>query len=315
MEAAAYQLLILCAIRVDGKSPDWSTLARVARSGNLSALLAGDVPEAGAAAARTRAILRKGLRDLADARARVDSELAAAAPLGARLVTVMDDEYPANLRLVDDLPPFVFVRGTIEHADLQAVAVVGTRRVTEVGRGRAARMARELAHAGVTVTSGLAKGVDTAAHLGALDAGGRTIAVLGTGITQCYPAENKSLAEAIVSRGALVSQFWPTRSPGRDTFPRRNRVTSGISQGTVVIEASNTSGAKMQARLAAEHGKRVWLIQSLVDTQEWAQQMVADGRARAIRTTPELLADLARPDAIEAAAKKAPKDAQLSLDI
>lgn len=312
----ARQLLALCAIRVGGKSPDWSLIARVARDGGMGQLLAGIIPEPGAAATRSLPLLRAGLADLEEANARVDVELEHGHAAGARLITVLDDDYPANLRLVSDLPPFLFVRGTLTREDLRAVAVVGTRNVTDSGRARAARMARELVDHGVAVTSGLAKGVDTAAHTAALEAGGRTIAVIGTGITRCYPAENKHLVERIVEHGAVVSQFWPTRAPGRDTFPRRNRVTSGISQGTVVIEASSTSGAKMQARLAAEHGKRVWLISSLVAEQPWAQTMVADGRAKAVATTGQVIEDLAAPEAVAlAASRPAMADEQLALDL
>jgi DNA processing protein len=294
----ARRLLVLCAIRIDGKSLDWSLLARVAQAGGLEQLYAGIVPEHGAAAARSLPLLRAGLADLHDAETRVAHELEAAAPHGANLVTVLDEAYPASLRLVPDLPPFLFIRGQLQPADLRSVAVVGTRKVTEDGLRRASRMARELVEHGVTVTSGLARGVDTAAHTAALDAGGRTIAVMGTGITRCYPAENRELAERITGNGALISQFWPTRAPGRDTFPRRNRVTSGISQGTVVIEASSTSGAKMQARLASEHGKHVWLITSLVQSQDWARRMVTDDRAREVSSTAAVLEDLVEPSAV-----------------
>ncbi|MEJ7831732.1 MAG: DNA-processing protein DprA [Nocardioides sp.] len=313
----ARRLLTLCAARVDGKSPDWSLLARRAGAGELEELAAGIVSEPGPAAGRTRKLLREALIDQRDAIARVDAELEAADQVDARLVTVLDDDYPANLRLVHDLPPFLFIRGTLRREDLKAVAVVGTRSVSDTGLSRARRMASELVGHGVTVTSGLAKGVDTAAHTAALDAGGRTIAVMGTGITRCYPAENRELAERIVKSGALVSQFWPTRAPGRDTFPRRNRVTSGISQGTVVIEASSTSGAKMQARLASEHGKQVWLIQSLVTSQPWAQAMVADGRAREVSSTSEVLEQLQDPDTVTASAQPALQaaDTQLALDL
>lgn len=318
---AARSLLTLCAIRVEGKSPDWSLLARSALAGRLDALLDGAIE--GAASAKERKsqdLLRAGLTDLRDPRARVDQELEAAAAVGAHLVTVLDDDYPANLRLVHDLPPFLFIRGTLRLEDLRAVAVVGTRQVSDLGVARAARMSRELVAAGVTVTSGLARGVDTAAHTAALDAGGRTVAVMGTGITRCYPAENKALAERITTAGALVSQFWPTRPPGRDTFPRRNRVTSGISQGTVVIEASSTSGAKMQARLAAEHGKRVWLIKSLVQEQDWAATMVADGRAREVASTQDVIVDLRaageiqQDQALRAAVPRDAEPPQLALD-
>jgi DNA processing protein len=138
-------------------------------------------------------------------------------------------------------------------------------------------MARLLAEAGVTVISGLAAGIDTAAHEQMLVQGGRTIAVLGTGILRTYPKENLELAVRIAQSGSLVSQFWPSQPPTRYTFPRRNVVTSGMGQGTVVIEATRTSGAKMQARLALEHGKQVFLVSRLVMNQSWARKYVERG--------------------------------------
>lgn len=317
VHADSRRLLELCAIRVDGRSLDWSLLARAARAGGLDSLYAGKIPEVSSAATRSVPLLRHGLADLAQAAARVDEELAAAETVGARLITVLDEEYPPNLRLVPDLPPFLFVRGTFVEADVRAVAVVGTRQVSQEGLSRARRMSHALASHGVTIASGLAKGVDTAAHTAALDAGARTIAVIGTGITRCYPAENRYLAERIAECGTLVSQFWPTRAPGRDTFPRRNRVTSGISQGTVVIEASSTSGAKMQARLAHEHGKQVWLIRSLVIEQEWARKMVAEGRAKGVSGPEDVLHDLVDPRAVAtaAAAQESTAEQQLMLDL
>lgn len=290
-------LLRLCAIRVENKSLDWSMVARAARTGALEMLLAGDVPHAESVGTRTSAtpILRYGLAHADAAEERVTAELDAADAAGARLITVLDEDYPANLTDVPDLPPFLFVRGSLAAEDACSAAVVGTRQASAVGLDRAARMSRELVQAGVTVVSGLARGVDTAGHSAALEAGGRTIAVMGTGITKCYPAENRELAERITTRGALVSQFWPTRTPGRDTFPRRNRVTSGISRGSVVIEASRTSGAKMQARLAAEHRKHVWLIASLVDTQDWARKMISEGRATVVRSSEEVISSVLTP--------------------
>jgi DNA processing protein len=174
-----------------------------------------------------------------------------------RLVTVLDDSYPPTLRLIYNLPPFLFIRGAITDADLRSVAVVGTRKASVDGINRAGRMARLLVGEDVTVVSGLACGIDTAAHTAALEARGRIIAVIGTGINCYYPAENRALADQITKRGAVVSQFWPDSPPTAYTFPRRNVTMSGIAQGTVVIEASNTSGAKMQARIALEHDKKV----------------------------------------------------------
>jgi DNA processing protein len=246
-------------------------------------------------------ILRRALRDPAPLAQRVDAELDAAAAAGARLVTVLDDSYPANLRLIPNLPPFLFYIGELREEDARSVAVVGTRKATELGIDRASLMSRLLAERAVTVISGLARGIDTAAHRAALAAGGRTIAVFGTGITHRYPAENRELAEELSASGALVSQFWPTRPPGKDTFPRRNIVTSGLSQGTVVIEASSTSGAKMQARLAIEHGKKVFLLRSLVTSQPWASDYVERRGAIEVGDVDEVIARLAAPDRVRQA--------------
>jgi DNA processing protein len=297
-----HRLLELCAIRVDQQSVDWSLIARQAQDpAGLDQLCRGIIIEKSAAAAKSRPILRKGLRDLRALAERVDAELDAAAGAGAHLATVLDRDYPANLRLVPNLPPFLFIRGQVTEDDTRSVAVVGTRKPTDAGIRRAANMSRLLAGESVTVVSGLARGIDAAAHRAALDSGGRTIAVLGTGITRCYPSENTDLAEAITASGALVSQFWPTRSAGKDTFPRRNVVTSGISQGTVVIEASSTSGAKMQARIALDHGKKVFLIRSLVTSQTWAQTYVETRGAIEVADVDEVIARLAAPERVRQA--------------
>ena len=297
-----YRILQLCAIRIDRESVDWSLIARQAQDpGGLNELWHGIVREKSAAARRSVPILRRGLRDAAPLAQRVDAELKAAAAADARLVTVADDAYPANLRLIPNLPPFLFYRGDLREEDARSVAVVGTREATDKGLERAGKMARLLAERAVTVISGLARGIDTAAHRAALAAGSRTIAVFGTGITRCYPAENRDLAAEIARSGALVSQFWPTHPPGRDTFPRRNVVTSGISQGTVVIEASSTSGAKMQARLAIEHGKKVFLVHSLVRSQKWASEYVERRGAIEVADVDEVVSRLADPERVRQA--------------
>jgi DNA processing protein len=195
---------------------------------------------------------------------------------GASLVTVLDDAYPANLRLVYDRPPFLFVRGTLRGEDRRAIAVVGTRKASEEGLREAGLLARGLADRGVVVVSGLAIGIDTAAHEAALDVGGRTIAVIGNGIdAPIYPRQNRALADRIVdSGGAVVSQFLPDAPPKPDNFRLRNRTMSGLALGTAVVEASGKSGARMQARMALEHGKRVFLVRELVTREPWAEQYV-----------------------------------------
>ncbi len=299
------RLLALCAIRVDQESVDWSLIAREAQfPEGLDALWTGSIQEKSAAAERSRPVLKAGIRKPDELFARVDAEVVAAETVEAALVTILDPEYPANLRLVPNLPPFLFVRGELRDEDVRSVAVVGTREASEAGLRRAQRMSQMLAERNVTVISGLARGIDATAHRAALDAGGRTIAVFGTGITKCYPSENRGLAEEITGRGALVSQFWPTRSPGKDTFPRRNVVTSGLSQGTVVIEASRTSGAKMQARLALEHGKKVFLVKSLVTDQQWAKDYVAKRGAIEVTDVDEVIRRLAAPERVRQAGEQ-----------
>ncbi|AZM47665.1 DNA processing protein DprA [Streptomyces sp. WAC 06738] len=275
-------LLTLCALRVDAKSVDWSLIARVCQSREaLDVVLGGDLPEESAVARRNQARLRRALAFLEDARARVEKECAAAEEAGARLVTVLDPDYPANLRLIPNLPPFLFYLGDLAERDARSAAVVGTRKASNDGLQRASRMAQGLVDHDVVVVSGLAKGIDTSAHTATVEMGARTVAVLGTGIAaRVYPAQNKDLARRIVDTGgALLSQFWPTSPAATWTFPRRNVVTSGSTMGSIVIEASSTSGAKMQARIANEHGKRVFLLRSLATQEPWAAQMIAEGRA------------------------------------
>jgi len=287
-------LLALCAV----DHVNWHVIAREAQHpGGLERLLRGDLAEKSKEARATQKLLAAA--DLDAARRRAAEEIRRAQEIGAKLVTVLDDDYPANLRVIYNLPPFLFYRGRLEREDARSIAVVGTREASDEGIDSARRMAGRLAQNGVTILSGLARGIDTVAHEETLARGGRTIAVLGTGILGCYPKENADLAERIVESGALVSQFWPTQPPTTYNFPRRNVVTSGMSQGTVVIEASKTSGAKMQARLALEHGKRVFLVSRLVTSQPWAQKYVAERGAIEIRTVEDVLARLRSPEVIE----------------
>jgi DNA processing protein len=190
---------------------------------------------------------------------------------GIHLVTVLDTAYPVNLRMVHDRPPVLFVRGALLERDERSVAVVGTRSATAEGVRRAREIAGELVDADYVVVSGLAKGIDTAAHTATLDAGGRTLAVVGTGLREVFPKENAPLQERLGQEAAVISQFWPGQGARKWTFPQRNAVMSGFARATVVVEAAHTSGARMQARLALEHGRPVFLLDSLVAKHRWAQ--------------------------------------------
>lgn len=292
------RLLALCRI----KGANWYLLAREAqRADGLDRLSAGEVTETSKEALDTAAAIRAAVSDLPRLETEAELEYEKAGKVGAWLVTVLDETYPINLRLIFNLPPFLFVRGTLQEDDLRSVAVVGTRQASSVGVKRAGRMARLLTERGVTVISGLARGIDTAAHTATLNAGGRTIAVVGTGIRRTYPAENAHLADRIKENGAVVSQFWPDGHPATYTFPRRNVTMSGIAQGTVVIEASNTSGAKMQARLAVEHGKKVFLLKSLTEEQSWARNYVETRGAYRVDDVDDVVRLLVEPSQVHAA--------------
>jgi DNA processing protein len=190
----------------------------------------------------------------------VDREMARAQTLGVDLLSLDDARYPKGLRFTADPPPVLYVKGRIEPADTEAIAVVGSRVASTYGLAVAERLARELAEQGITVVSGLAVGIDAAAHHGALDGGGRTIAVLGCGIDQVYPFHHRRLAAEIARRGALVSELRLGTPPLGPNFPRRNRIVSGLALGVVVVEASERSGSLITARLALEQGREVFAV-------------------------------------------------------
>jgi DNA processing protein len=209
---------------------------------------------------------------------------------GMRLLTLLDPGYPENLRSVHDRPPFVFVAGQLQTRDARGVAVVGTRSASERGLRNARAIAEHLVDADYTVVSGLAAGIDAAAHTAALAHGGRTVAVVGTGLRRAYPAQNADLQRQIATECALISQFWPDAPPTRRSFPMRNAVMSGFALATVVVEASHTSGARMQARLALEHGRPVFLLESLLE-HAWAREY-AERPGTHVVTSPEQITTL-----------------------
>ena len=214
-------------------------------------------------------------------------EEATAAKLGARLVTPLDAEYPAPLKNIYDPPLCLYVRGTLVPKDEQALAIVGTRRASHYGLAQAERLSYQVAKAGFTVVSGLARGIDTAAHRAALKAGGRTLAVLGGALDKLYPPENRELAEEIAAHGALLSEFPLGREPDRTTFPYRNRVVSGLAKGVLVVEAGLDSGAMNTAEQALEQGRSVMAVPGRVDLEG------ARGPHRLIQNGARLVEDLA----------------------
>lgn len=177
-----------------------------------------------------------------------------------KVVTFRDENYPENLKSIYDPPPFLFVKGEITKEDRQAVAIVGCRSASVYGKEITERIGRELAKNGITVVSGLARGIDSIAHLSALKENGRTLAIFGSGLDVIYPQENEKLASEIISRGAIISEFFMGTKPEAPNFPRRNRIISGLSLGVVIIEAGAKSGALLTADCALEQNREVFAV-------------------------------------------------------
>lgn len=198
---------------------------------------------------------------------------------GISLLTLEDDEYPSALRSIHDPPFLLYIKGHLTPADDAAIGVVGSRRTTHYGRDQAKKLSFQLAKAGFCIVSGLARGIDTAAHEAALAAGGRTIAVLGSGIGNVYPPENQALADRITEQGAVLSEFPVLYVPDKQSFPLRNRIVAGISRGLLVVEAPVRSGSLITANQALEQGRTVFAVPGPIDrpTSEGCHRLIQQG--------------------------------------
>ena len=198
---------------------------------------------------------------------------------GIHILTWDDELYPRRLKEIDQPPPVLYMLGTLKAEDFWSVAVVGTRRVSAYGRQVADELAMFLSNNGVTVISGLARGVDAIAHQAALKAGGRTIGVLGCGVDRIYPPENSQLAEKMIVNGAILSDYAPGTPPDASNFPPRNRIISGLSMATVVVEAGQTSGALITAQFAADQGREVFAVPGniLALQSKGTNRLIAEG--------------------------------------
>jgi len=221
--------------------------------------IAWDAP---ADALRNAGLPQKMVENLAQVRSQVNLEkmMERIQQLGIQALTWQDETYPRRLKEIDQPPPVLYVRGSLKTEDEWAVAIVGTRRVSVYGRQVAAEIASALVQNGLTVVSGLARGVDAIAHETAVKAGGRTLAVLGCGVDRVYPPEHRALAEQVAAQGALISDYPPGTPPDSANFPPRNRLISGLTLATVVVEAGEQSGALITATFAAEQGRDVFAV-------------------------------------------------------
>lgn len=234
-------------------------------------------------------------RSIAMARNEVDvaAELARCREREIRVLALSEAAYPAPLRNIFDPPGVLFVRGEMRPCDALAVAIVGTRHATQYGLAQAERLAASLARAGYTIVSGLARGIDAAAHRGAIKAGGRTLAVLGSGVLNIYPPEHVQLADQVIQQGALMSESPPDLPPLAGAFPQRNRIVTGLSLGVIVVEAAERSGALISARLAMEQGREVFAVPGRVDNRmsRGCHRLIRDG-AKLVETVDDVLEEL-----------------------
>jgi len=279
--------------------PPRLTLALLDHFGSPTALSTASVAELSSAArlkpAEIGRLVEAGQRDYGPSIERMRR-------LGARLVSIRDAEYPANLRQVYDPPPVLFVRGGFVPGDERCIAIVGTRRATPYGRLVTETLARDLAARGVTIVSGMAVGADAAAHRGALAAGGRTIGVLACGIDVAYPRDTMEIREQAVKNGAVISEL-PLGTPARAArFHVRNRLLTGLALGVVVTEAPEQSGALITANLAANQGRQVFAVPGSVNSEfsRGAHALLRDG-ARLVESVEDILDEIALPELPEAA--------------
>ena len=227
------------------------------------------------------------------------------------LRTIHDPHYPDLLRQIYDPPPFLWMRGRLAPEDAQAIAVVGTRKATDYGRRAAEQFSGELARRGFTVVSGLAYGIDAAAHRAALEAGGRTIAVLGSGVDRIYPSRNSGLVRQIIEhdQGAVISEFPLGTAPDASNFPRRNRIIAGLSKGTLVVEARATGGALITAYEALEQNREVFAVPASVFTEsEGTNRLIQRGHAALVTSVDDLLGELEGIEAVSPPAPEPPAD-------
>lgn len=241
--------------------------------------------QADLAAFRESGINEKAAKALVSHRDEIDlgREWDRVADTGASILTLADDTYPRMLREIPSPPPVLYIKGEIRQEDETAIGVVGTRRVTRYGREMTRRLASGLASAGVAIVSGLARGVDGIAHTEAVEASGRTLAVLGCGVDQLYPPEHRKLSDRIMEQGALVSEFPIGTRPEARNFPIRNRLISGLSLGVLVVEAPRKSGALITSTFAADQGRTVFAVpgSALSSASEGTHQLLRDGAALA----------------------------------
>lgn len=236
--------------------------------------------------------LAQNIKDAANS-VDVDREFRLAEKEGIKIVPYYSDAYPRNLKSIYDPPLILYIKGDIVDNDIMAMAVVGARGCTHYGKTQAERLSRSLSQIGFTIVSGMARGIDSVAHNGALKTNGRTIAVLGSGLCKIYPPENRKLSESISERGAVVSELPLSTPPDTRNFPPRNRIISGLSLGVVIVEAALKSGSLITAKWALEHGKEVFAVPGPVDSaySKGTHRLIKEG-AKLVESADDIIEEL-----------------------
>jgi DNA processing protein len=246
---------------------------------------------------RTEGISRKlalQIKAYRDQKEFVNDQLKRLNKCGAHIITLWDNNYPQLLKQIYDPPPYLFVLGAFKSSDENSIALVGTRRPSDYGKNVAEQFSQQFAHNGITTVSGLARGIDTYVHTSTLNGGGRTIAVLGSGVDIPYPRENKRLLERISENGAVVSEFPMGAGPDMVHFPRRNRIISGLSIATIIIESGEDGGALITASMALDQNRDIFAIPGsiYIKTCAGTNQLIRDGKAKLVSTPEQVLEEL-----------------------
>lgn len=246
---------------------------------------------------------------------RVEKDLKIIKDLGIKLITINDDMYPKRLKEIYDPPPLLYIRGELKREDDLAVAIVGSRKTNPYGRWITEKLSSELARSGVTIVSGMARGIDSQAHQGAISGGGRTIAVLGCGVDIIYPSENRNLFYQIIENGAVISEFPIGSLPEGGHFPRRNRIISGLSLGVVVVQAGRESGSLITARFALEQGRDVFAVPGNVGLtgSSGTNRLIKEG-AKLVESSEDILQEVLPQWRTESSPSKQEEIAEIELD-
>jgi DNA processing protein len=280
-------------VRLGALITAYGSAERVARSSPRELI---ELPEIDRVTASAIAAFFRG-PDAAWAESFAEAQLARLDEIGAGTLTLWDDAYPPRLRTIAGPPPCLFYRGSLLPQDDASLAIVGTRTPSPYGMQMAERFASGLGALGIAVVSGLARGIDTAVHAACVRGGFRTLAVIGSGLDVIYPPENRGLADALMAHGALISEFPCGTPPEPPNFPRRNRIVSGMTLGTLVIESRKDGGAMITARLALEQGRRLFVLRAPASarTPGKTRALIAEGKATVVSSVDDILVALDEP--------------------